>query len=105
MPYSPAKLKKPEPVYPRDSAAARGYGRRWRWAAKCFLDKYPLCGMRPGNRPPVMSQCYEQGLTTAATVVDHVVPHRGDQQIFWAEVDRRPPLARIVKTVASDLAR
>ncbi len=30
-----------------------------------------------------MSECYEQGRTTAATQTDHVVPHRGDRVRFW----------------------
>lgn len=38
--------------------------------------------MRPGGRAPVMSQCHELGYVTAASQVDHVVPHRGDQRLF-----------------------
>jgi 5-methylcytosine-specific restriction protein A len=30
-----------------------------------------------------MSRCYDEGRTTAAYQVDHVVPHRGDQLLFW----------------------
>ena len=25
------------------------------------------------------------GMLTPATVVDHVIPHRGDQKLFWDE--------------------
>lgn len=28
--------------------------------------------------------CQEQGTVTPATVADHVVPHRGDQEAFWS---------------------
>lgn len=41
--------------------------------------------MRPNGLPPVMSQCYEQGRTTPAYQVDHVVPHKGNQALFWDE--------------------
>ena len=30
-----------------------------------------------------MSACYEQGLATPAYQTDHVVPHRGDIDLFW----------------------
>jgi 5-methylcytosine-specific restriction protein A len=39
--------------------------------------------MRPHGVPPVMSQCYDQGIVTPAYQVDHVVPHRGDAALFW----------------------
>lgn len=67
----------------RGSSAERGYGRVWRLQAKAFLAEFPLCGMRPEGLPPVMSVCYLAGRVTAAEQVDHVVPHRGDQALFW----------------------
>ena len=27
--------------------------------------------------------CLAEGRLTRATVVDHIVPHRGDRQLFW----------------------
>lgn len=54
------------------SASARGYGRRWQKASKAFLRAHPLC-----------EECMKQGRYTRATVVDHIVPHRGDQKLFW----------------------
>nr|WP_258536290.1 HNH endonuclease signature motif containing protein [Comamonas kerstersii] len=27
--------------------------------------------------------CAAEGRVTVATVVDHIVPHRGDQSLFW----------------------
>ncbi len=27
--------------------------------------------------------CEAEGKATAATVVDHIVPHKGDQALFW----------------------
>lgn len=54
------------------TAAARGYGAAWRRARKWFLAQHPLCVM-----------CQAQGRVSAATVVDHIRPHRGDQVLFW----------------------
>jgi 5-methylcytosine-specific restriction protein A len=56
----------------RPSAARRGYGPRWRRARAAFLARHPLC-----------AACQAQGRVVPATVVDHVVPHRGDQKLFW----------------------
>jgi 5-methylcytosine-specific restriction protein A len=72
---------------PRLSAYARGYTKRWDAAAKAFRLRYPLCGMRPLEQRPVMSRCFEQGRTTAATQTDHVQPHRGDVDLFWDAVN------------------
>lgn len=70
----------------RGSATERGYGWTWRTRARAFLAQYPACGMRPGALVSVMSACYAEGRVTAATDVDHVAPHRGDQAKFWDEV-------------------
>ena len=67
----------------RGSQRERGYTRRWEAAAKRFKDRHPLCGMRPKGQTPVMSQCYDEGRVTPVYQVDHVVPHRGDQRLFW----------------------
>ncbi len=56
----------------RGSAAERGYGWRWRQAREWFLRRHPLCVASLAN-----------GLTVAAEVVDHIVPHRGDMVLFW----------------------
>ncbi|MBR0714053.1 HNH endonuclease [Bradyrhizobium liaoningense] len=45
---------------------------RWRRRVRFQLATNPLCRM-----------CAEQGVVASATVVDHVIPHRGDQQLFW----------------------
>ena len=59
----------------RESAAKRGYN--WAWsgpqgAAKRHLAANPLC-----------VECSKEGRTVAATEVDHIVPHRGDKELFW----------------------
>jgi 5-methylcytosine-specific restriction protein A len=71
----------------RGSSTERGYGWRWRTQARAFLAQYLLCGMRPGGVAPVMSACHEDDRVTAATDVDHVEPHRGDEGLFWDEAN------------------
>lgn len=39
--------------------------------------------MRPNNQTPVMSRCHDEGRVTIAYQTDHVVPHKGDQALFW----------------------
>jgi 5-methylcytosine-specific restriction protein A len=63
----------------RPSAARRGYGPRWRRARAAFLAQHPLC-----------AACRALGRVVPATVVDHVVPHRGDQRLFWDESNWAP---------------
>jgi 5-methylcytosine-specific restriction enzyme A len=66
----------------RQTAPERGYDWRWRHARRLFLKEHPLCIV-----------CLSEGKTSSATVVDHVVPHRGDQARFWA-VDNWQGLCR-----------
>lgn len=68
----------------RGSAYRRGYdGTRWKRSRDGFIAKYPYCGMRPNKQPPVMSRCHNLGLRTLGYQVDHVIPHKGDQALFW----------------------
>jgi 5-methylcytosine-specific restriction enzyme A len=60
----------------RPSAARRGYDARWRRARRSYLVLHPLC-----------MRCLVQGRVAAATVVDHVVPHRGNAALFWDEAN------------------
>jgi len=71
----------------RGSRQSRGYGNRWARRSLLFRRRYPLCGMRPGARPPVMSRCYDERRTTLADVVDHVTPHKGNAGLFWDELE------------------
>jgi 5-methylcytosine-specific restriction protein A len=66
----------------RASSNARGYTWGWSRRRARFLRQYPLCGMRAGGRPPVLSLCADEGRTTAGAHVDHVIPHRGDRSLF-----------------------
>ena len=56
----------------RGSAHQRGYSRAWAKARAAYLAKHPLC-VRCGN----------EDVLTAASVVDHIKPHRGDKDLFW----------------------
>lgn len=66
----------------RGSAASRGYDARWRRARKLFLAEHPLC-----------IECEATGRVEAATVVDHRIPHKGDQVRFW-DVSNWQPLCQ-----------
>ena len=56
----------------RGSAYQRGYGKKWQRERKLFLVNNPLC-----------IGCKSKGIVTASKVVDHIVPHRGDDKLFW----------------------
>lgn len=61
------------------SAFSRGYDRKWQRVSKAFLRSHPLC-----------AECQRNGRYVAATVVDHIVPHRGEQKLFWDESNWQP---------------
>lgn len=50
--------------------------------------------MRPNGQRPVMSRCFDEQRVTLAYQVDHVVPHRGDQRLFWDELGNWQALCR-----------
>nr|WP_288358226.1 HNH endonuclease signature motif containing protein [uncultured Pseudomonas sp.] len=56
----------------KQSSTQRGYGYKWQKAREHHLAANPLC-----------VYCQRQGLVTAASVVDHITPHRGDMAMFW----------------------
>lgn len=56
----------------RGSAASRGYDSKWRKARIRFLRNHPLC-----------VECENENELAAATVVDHIIPHKGDKVLFW----------------------
>ena len=58
----------------RGTAAQRGYDAKWRKARARFLRDNPLC-----------KDCLDVGKVIAATVVDHITPHRGNVVLFWDE--------------------
>lgn len=58
----------------RGSARERGYSARWDRAAALFRRQHPVC-----------LGCSAVDRIEATTVVDHVVPHGGDAELFWDE--------------------
>ena len=63
----------------RGGSDARGYNAEWRKARSKFLKQHPLC-----------VHCQAEGRITPATVVDHVLPHRGDRRLFWDRTNWQP---------------
>ena len=66
--------EKHKPFHPQEvrPAAKRGYGSKWQKARREYLAGHPLCVL-----------CEREGRYRKATVVDHIIPHRGDQKLFW----------------------
>ena len=60
----------------RDPDVKRLYGNRWQRARKHYLAGHPLC-----------IQCLAEDRLVPATEVDHILPHKGDQQLFWDEMN------------------
>lgn len=59
----------------KSGANARLYTYRWQKAREAFLRQHPLC----------QCEACDEGRKRVrpATVVDHRVPHRGDERLFW----------------------
>jgi len=57
----------------------RGYTYRWQQARKLFLRQNPLC-----------RYCERDGRLAAASIVDHIKPHRGDLGLFWDQSNWQP---------------
>ena len=58
----------------KGSSSERGYTWAWTKARNAYLRDNPLC-----------VYCRNEGRVTAADVVNHKIPHRGDQELFWDE--------------------
>lgn len=56
-----------------DTSTSLYNDRRWRAFSKQWLATHPLC-----------EQCTRDGRVTAGAEVDHIEPHKGDVQKFWA---------------------
>ena len=61
----------------RGTASQRGYGSRWVKARVAYLRVHQLCVI-----------CMP--MITAATVVDHIIPHKGDKRLFWDASNWQP---------------
>lgn len=95
MPFRPRRAKPPAMARPREQRPTwkdQLYGRRWKRAARRFLMEHPLCvNCSPAN-------------IVLATQVDHIIPHRGDPELFWDEANWQPLCASChsKKTVRED---
>ena len=56
----------------RGTAHQRGYTSRWARYAKQYRIQNPLC-----------VRCSSENELGPADVVDHIIPHNGDQELFW----------------------
>ncbi len=96
---------------PRKSAARRGYGRRWRAVSLAWIRKHPQCvrcgrlvtaadlaelarDEAAGRRDDTAGARDGQAGRRAARrrrpfVCDHIVPHKGDQRLFWDPENRQ----------------
>jgi 5-methylcytosine-specific restriction protein A len=74
VPYGHCHRHQRERDRQRGTAHDRGYTSSWRIRSKAWLEEHLFC-----------EDCLAQGERTRATVVDHKVPHRGNQGLFWDE--------------------
>lgn len=84
MPRKPPARKTASPLHrqarrraydrKRDRQEWRKWYKTYRWQQRraIQLATHPLC-----------ANCLKHGRTTLATVADHVIPHRGDHDLFW----------------------
>jgi 5-methylcytosine-specific restriction protein A len=52
---------------------------RWRKATTLFKAEHPLC-----------EECRRHNRVTAAYLVDHIVPHEGNYELFWDQSNWEP---------------
>lgn len=75
------EVKRREEDQRRGSARARGYTSAWDKAADSHRRRSPICiycEMGAFGQPKRI---------TPARLVDHLIPHRGDQAVFWNKAD------------------
>lgn len=58
--------------YDRKTNHAKMYNYQWSKVRKQFIKEHPLC-----------KACLEEGKVTAAEQVDHIIPHKGSEKLFW----------------------
>ena len=63
----------------RISSTKRGYNYRWQKARITWLKSNPLCRDHSAR-----------GFVKAAEVIDHIIPHGGDQVLFWDKTNWQP---------------
>lgn len=78
----------------KTKVAERGYGGKWQRLRVSYLKRNPLCVF-----------CERQGRTSAANVVDHIVPHRGDMKLFWDQKNWQPLCKSCHSSIKQQLER
>lgn len=71
-----AKTDAPPSSDARPHSAARGYGWRWQAYRRSYLRRNPICNTPECGAP--------------ATVIDHIVDHKGDKALFWNKKNHQP---------------
>lgn len=66
-------------AWDNEGKANRLYGRKWRKLRAAFLRGRPFCVM-----------CEQAGMQKLAGVVNHIVPHKGDEALFWDDANWQP---------------
>jgi len=61
----------------RPTSTQRGYSYKWRKYARLFLSDHPLCVN--------FEDCHR-----VAALVDHIIPHRGNEALFWKYSNLQP---------------
>ena len=69
----------------RENSHRRGYNGKWEKARRTFLAHRPQCA----GHGTLKGLCDQP-----ATVVDHIVPHRGNQALFWDVENNWQPLCQ-----------
>lgn len=75
----------------RRTAHQRLYTYEWRKARAEFLCAHPVCAMPDCGQP--------------ATTVDHIIPHRGDDVVFWNQANWQPLCTHCHNSVKQRLER
>jgi 5-methylcytosine-specific restriction protein A len=72
----------------RNSAAKRGYGRKWREARAFYLAKHATC----------VGMGKDAACTGTATCIDHIKDHHGNASLFWNRRNWQPMCAHCHST-------
>jgi 5-methylcytosine-specific restriction protein A len=67
----------------RPSSSERGYGYKWQKYRASVLARNPICVDPFGEHA-------ERNEIARATRLDHRIPHRGDQKLFWDKSNHQP---------------
>ena len=70
VPYGTKYCEVHKPLHPEEVRSAK---------RKRYLEAHPFC-----------VECMKEGKYIKATDVDHIVPHRGDQKLFWDQSNWQP---------------